>query len=100
MVNENKGKIKVLKDKGSRRFVESGQEKTDLKLQVGCWLVGSLVCCFVVVKKKKKKTKKKKKEKKKKKKKTKKKKKKKKTKKKKMKHLVCLLYTSPSPRDA
>ena len=53
MVNESKGEIKVLKDKGSR-FVEGGEEKTDLKLLVGCCLVGSLVCCFVVLKKKKK----------------------------------------------
>jgi len=34
VVNESKSKIKVLKDKGSRRCVEGGEEKTDLKLLV------------------------------------------------------------------
>ena len=53
MVNESKGEIKVLKDKANRGCVEGGEEKTDLKLLVGCCLVGSLVCCFVVLKKKK-----------------------------------------------
>ena len=59
MVNESKGEIKVLKDKGRRRCVEGGEVKIDLKLRVGCWLVCSLVCCFVVLGKKKKKKKKK-----------------------------------------
>ena len=32
MVNKSKGKINILDDKGSRRCVEGGEEKTDLKL--------------------------------------------------------------------
>ena len=66
MVNESKGEIKVQKDKGNRRCVKGGEEKTDLKFASGCWLIGSLVCCFVVLEKKKKKKNKRKKKKKKK----------------------------------
>ena len=45
MVNKSKGKINILDDKGSRRCVEGGEEKTDLKLLA---VVGQLVHWFVV----------------------------------------------------